>query len=250
MNNLKIFENTELGAKVRAVSIDNEPWFVARDIAVSLGYAKPENAVFAHCKRAKSLKELASPVLEGGSPMNSLAIPEADVYRLIMRSQLPSAERFQDWVVEEILPSIRKTGIYAAPEVTPDMLMAAAEAMRERDQLRLEAQEAQPKLEWYERVSESNNVKSLREVAKLLNLAPNMMNSVLRQTGIFIKGNLPNHQYDNGKYFKICEYPYQTATGWKRHFYAKVTAEGERWLARYFDRMRATDPQHPVFQGA
>lgn len=97
--------------RIRALSIDGEPWFVAKGICLALGYENPRKAVADHCKGGnESLLPSA-----GGNQMMTI-IPERDVYRLVMRSRLPSAERFEDWVVGTVLPSIRKTGRYEAPE--------------------------------------------------------------------------------------------------------------------------------------
>ena len=97
----------------------SEPWFVANDVASALGYAVPKKAVIDHCKYAEIFKGTDSVPLTD-SPRGISIIPESDVYRLIMRSNLPNAERFQDWVVEEVLPSIRKTGSYSmAPASAP-----------------------------------------------------------------------------------------------------------------------------------
>lgn len=99
-----IFDETLV---VRTLMRDGDPWFVARDVAAALGYEKPQNAVQTHCKGA-----LNQGILSPGGEQETKIIPESDVYRLIMRSNLPSAERFQDWVCEEVLPTIRKTGGY------------------------------------------------------------------------------------------------------------------------------------------
>ena len=109
MSEIVIFENAEFG-KIRTIIIENEPWFVATDIAFALGYEKPNNAVNMHCKKINKFN-----YPETGQPLN--IIGEADIYRLIMRSKLESAERFQDWVVEEVLPAIRKNGSYTIPGV-------------------------------------------------------------------------------------------------------------------------------------
>lgn len=117
-NELSIFSNEEFGS-VRVVLKDSEPWFVANDIAAALGYAVPKKAVIDHCKHAEIFKGTDLVPLTD-SPRGISIIPESDVYRLIMRSNLPNAERFQDWVVEEVLPSIRKTGNYSmAPASAP-----------------------------------------------------------------------------------------------------------------------------------
>lgn len=117
-NELSIFSNAEFGS-IRVVLKGSEPWFVANDVASALGYAVPKKAVIDHCKYAEIFKGTDSVPLTD-SPRGISIIPESDVYRLIMRSNLPSAERFQDWVVEEVLPSIRKTGNYSmAPASAP-----------------------------------------------------------------------------------------------------------------------------------
>ncbi|SFB60184.1 BRO-N domain-containing protein [Azotobacter beijerinckii] len=97
-------------AQVRLVTIDGEPWFVAKDVAAVLGYAKPRNAIASHCKGA-----LIQGVLTTGGIQDMTLIPERDLYRLVMKSHLPSAERFEEWVVGEVLPTIRKTGGYSVP---------------------------------------------------------------------------------------------------------------------------------------
>jgi len=107
------------GEQIRTVIKDNEPWFVAIDIAKILGYEKPNNAINTHCKKVNKFK-----YPETGQPIN--IIPESDLYRLIIRSKLPTAERFGDWVFEEVLPSIRKTGKYELQK-NPNMNMAEVE---------------------------------------------------------------------------------------------------------------------------
>ncbi|MBR7919026.1 hypothetical protein KDX16_24845 [Burkholderia vietnamiensis] len=97
------------GAQVRVVTVDGEPWFVARDVAFVLGYVDAPKAIAAHCKAGRKVGD--SPTLHP----QTVLIPERDVYRLVMRSKLPTAERFEEWVVGEVLPSIRKTGAYVAP---------------------------------------------------------------------------------------------------------------------------------------
>lgn len=94
--------------EVRVVDRSGEPWFVAKDVADILGYAKPENAVKAHCKRPATF-----PLESGGQVRHMTLIPESDVFRLIVKSQLPAAEKFEAWVMEDVLPTIRKTGSYS-----------------------------------------------------------------------------------------------------------------------------------------
>lgn len=137
MSNLPIFFHPSFGS-VRVVEHEGEPWFVASDVAKALGYERPNDAVNAHCKKLNKFSYGKSP--QGAMPYN--IIPESDVYRLVMRSNLPGAVEFQDWVVEEILPSIRKTGGYMAakPDDTPESIMARAVLVAQDTIRRIEAE--------------------------------------------------------------------------------------------------------------
>ena len=116
----QIFKSTEFG-NITAIEKDGEPWFVGREIAGILGYKKTANAINAHCKYVKILKNTKSPATQllNIPPRGLQIINEKDLYRLIMRSELPNVEVFQDWVCDEVLPSIRKTGKYSTSE-TPE----------------------------------------------------------------------------------------------------------------------------------
>ncbi|WP_265822570.1 BRO family protein [Geovibrio ferrireducens] len=111
-NAVQVFKNREFGA-VRTIIKDGEPWFVAKDVAEALGYRDTTNAVKAHCRGVVKHHPYKQSV-SGSQPVN--IIPESDLYRLILRSRVRDAERFQDWVTMEILPSIRKTGSYSMSE--------------------------------------------------------------------------------------------------------------------------------------
>lgn len=113
MNNLNIFENNELGAKIRTIVEDDQVLFCASDVASSLGYMSPKDAITQHCKGAV---KHTTPTDGGPQMMNYILEP--DVYRLIFGSKLESAKKFQDWVFEEVLPSIRKTGKYSTDQET------------------------------------------------------------------------------------------------------------------------------------
>lgn len=108
MNEVQVFTNEEFG-KVKITEIDGKPYFVANEIATILGYASPKNAIARHCKGALKRCHLTN-----GGEQELKLIPEGDVYRLVVRSKLPSAERFESWVFDEVLPSIRNNGGYIA----------------------------------------------------------------------------------------------------------------------------------------
>jgi prophage antirepressor-like protein len=97
--------------EVRVVLVDGEPWFVGKDVAEVLGYADTAKAVRDHCKGEPKRLPLSTP----GGAQETRIISEPDLFRLVVNSRLPSAERFERWVFEEVLPTIRKTGGYAAP---------------------------------------------------------------------------------------------------------------------------------------
>lgn len=105
---IQVFANSEFG-KIRTLEVDGKVRFVASDVAKALGYAKPANAVAQHCKY--TLKQ-GIPHPQGKGMLEVNTIPEGDVYRLIAKSELPAAEKFESWVFDEVLPTIRKTGSY------------------------------------------------------------------------------------------------------------------------------------------
>lgn len=115
---LVLFSNPRFGG-VRVVMRDGEPWFVASDVAKALGYSNPSDAINRHCKKA--IKTPFNVIHEGAfNPVQINLIPESDLYRLVMRSNVPDAEDFQTWVCEEVLPSIRKTGSYSMQPALPN----------------------------------------------------------------------------------------------------------------------------------
>ena len=136
-NQIQLFNNPEFG-NMRAIMRDGEPWFVANDVALALGYAVPKDAVAQHCKYVELFKGGESTPLTS-SPRGIGIIPESDVYALIFRSNLPKAEEFRRWVCEEVLPSIRKTGSYSM--ALPQTYAAALRALADKAEA-LEAAEA------------------------------------------------------------------------------------------------------------
>lgn len=114
-NQLMTFNSVDLGISLSGMLYRGKPVFVAVEVAVALGYERPFDAISTHCKSLIKLKhgEMASLGLEP-KPNGISLIGEPDVYRLILKSQLPSAERVQDWVCEDVLPSIRETGVYGS----------------------------------------------------------------------------------------------------------------------------------------
>lgn len=171
MNELKIFENAEFG-QVRTVTIDNEPWFVGKDVADALGYSDTNKAVAMHVEEEdKKLNDKSS---SSFGQRGATIINESGLYALIFGSRLESAKRFKHWVTSEVLPAIRKHGAYAVDELlnNPDMAIKAFTALkeeRERNKL-LQADNARmrPKEIFADAVSASKQSILIGELAKLL----------------------------------------------------------------------------------
>lgn len=106
MNELKVFQNSEFG-ELGVLTIDGKEFFPASQCAAILGYKSPKDAISAHCKGAVKHR-----LPTNGGTQEVKYIPEGDLYRLIIRSKLPSAEKFERWVFDEVLPELRKTGTY------------------------------------------------------------------------------------------------------------------------------------------
>lgn len=120
MNELQIFNSEEFG-DIRTAEIDGKPYFVGTDVAKALGYSNPRKAILDHCK---GVTKRDTPTSSGVQLMSY--INEGDLYRLIMKSKLPSAEKFESWVMDEVLPTIRKTGSYQKPLTTVEQIQVIA----------------------------------------------------------------------------------------------------------------------------
>lgn len=120
MNELQIFNSGEFG-EIRTIEIDGKPYFVGTDVAKALGYSNPRKAILDHCKGVTKRDTPTSSGIQSMSYIN-----EGDLYRLIMKSKLPSAEKFESWVMDEVLPTIRKIGSYQKPLTTVEQIQVIA----------------------------------------------------------------------------------------------------------------------------
>ena len=125
MNDLQVFQNSEFG-ELRVLEQDGKPYFPATACAKKLGYVNPQKAIRDHCK---GVNEMVTPTK--GGMQTTRFIPEGDLYRLIVHSKLPAAERFEKWVFDEVLPSIRRTGSYGQPDITAIIAQAITTACTE-----------------------------------------------------------------------------------------------------------------------
>jgi prophage antirepressor-like protein len=128
MNELQIFNSEEFG-DIRTAEIDGKPYFVGTDVAKALGYSNPRKAILDHCK---GVTKRDTPTSSGVQSMSY--INEGDLYRLIMKSKLPSAEKFESWVMDEVLPAIRKTGSYQKPMTVAEQIQLLAQGNQDHEE--------------------------------------------------------------------------------------------------------------------
>ena len=183
MKDIQVFNNEQFG-QIRMVEIDDKPYFVATDIAKTLGYKDTTNAIKQHCRWV--VKHKVPHPQSKNKTLEVNVIPEGDMYRLITNSELPSAEKFESWVFDEVLPSIRKHGMYATDELinNPDLLIAAATKIKEERAARLEAEKLRDKL------IHQNKLYTTSEIAKELGLkSATKLNGLLAEKKIQYKQN-------------------------------------------------------------
>lgn len=177
MNDLRIFNNEEFG-EVRMTEIDGKPYFVATDVATALGYINPRKAVNDHCK---GVTKRDTPTSSGVQQMSY--INEGDLYRLIMKSKLPSAEKFESWVMDEVLPSIRKTGSYNKPMTTAEKIHLLAQGNEELN----------------ERVDKvEDKITSIEEETPLYGCEIEEVQKHVRKKGIEVLGGKDSNAYKDG----------------------------------------------------
>ena len=132
---LQVFSNAEFGS-VRSIMVNNEPYFVGKDVAEILGYSRTADAIKVHVdKEDKGVCEMQTP----GGVQNVTIINESGLYSLILSSKMPNAKKFKRWVTSEVLPAIRKHGVFAVDTMLndPDAMIAALQAYKEERQRRL-----------------------------------------------------------------------------------------------------------------
>ena len=225
---------------VRVIEQGGEPWFVAKDVADALGYARARDAISDHCKGAVKRR-----ILTAGGEQEATVIPERDLYRLVMRSRLPSAEKFEEWVVATVLPSVRKHGGYIAgqeQESDPAMIMARAlqvadsvikESAAKLAQAEQKIALAAPKVEFVDRYVDTKSLQNISNVAKMLNYGPIKFSRLLESDGVLYRSGgalVPKQEHiDKGRFaLKTGE---ANGHSWMQ---TKVTATGVDWLAQRY----------------
>ena len=235
MNELQIFENSEFGS-VRTVDFNGKTYFVANDVAKALGYVETAKAIRTHCK---GVSEMDIPT--NGGIQKVKIIPEGDIYRLVIKSKLPEADKFERWIFDEVLPSIRKHGLYAVDELinNPELAIKAFTALKEEREKRLAAEqvieEQRPLVDFANKVSDSSNLIDMGKMAKLLkdehiNIGRNRLFDWLRRKEILMRNNIPYQRYIDDGYFQVKESVYQTPYGTKTQQTTFVTGKGQIYI--------------------
>lgn len=216
MNELMIFNNPEFG-NIRTMECDGAPWFVGKDVAEALGYAKPRNAIDTHVDPDDALKQGVTDSM--GRTQEMTIINESGLYALILGSKLPTARKFKRWVTSEVIPSIRKHGGYinGQENMTPEELMASAllmaqKTLAERDTrisaLTVENQIMLPKADYFDQLVERNTLMNFRETAKALDVPPKKFVSFLLDKKYIYrdkKGKLLPYEHKNDGLFEVKE---------------------------------------------
>lgn len=249
MSDLQIFSNEEFG-EIRTVTIDNEPWFVGKDVAAALGYKKPENAIANHVDK----DDKTTTLLQGtGSnyKSNAVIINESGLYSLILSSKLESAKKFKHWVTSEVLPSIRKHGMYAVDDLlnNPDMAIKAFTALKEEREknkiLQAENQRMRPKEIFADAVSASHTSILIGDLAKILKqngieTGQKRLFEWLREHGYLIKHNgadrnMPTQKSMELGLFEVKESTVNNPDGSVRiNRTTKVTGKGQQYFINKF----------------
>lgn len=199
MEQLQIFTNEEFG-EVRTIEVDGKPYFVGTDVAKALGYSKPQDAVSRHCRY--SVKHGIPHPQSKDKSLEVNVIPEGDLYRLITHSELPSAQKFETWVFDEVIPSIRKHGMYATDELLndPDLAIKVFTALREeREKSKFlseqvtEQQKAiatmKPKADYLDMILSSKSLVTTTQIAKDYGYSAVAFNQLLRDLNVQWKVN-------------------------------------------------------------
>jgi len=208
MNDLQIFNNEEFGS-VRTLQIDNEPWFVAKDITDRLGYQNGRDAVSKHVDE----EDKNSVVIHDGTHGNPniTVINESGLYALTLSSKLPTAKKFKRWVTSEVIPSIRKTGGYKLPQTMSEALRLYADELEKNQALIAENEKMKPKAEFFDAVTDSKTAIPIGDVAKVLDMGigRNKLFEFLREEKILMSDNRPYQKYIDQEYFRVVEQKYE-----------------------------------------
>lgn len=243
MNELQTFNNAEFG-QIRTVQLNNETYFVGKDIAEALGYANPKNAVPTHVSEED---KLSTQIEYAGQRREVTVINESGLYALIFGSKLESAKRFKHWVTSEVLPSIRKHGVYAVDELlnNPEMAIKAFTALKEEREknriLQADNERMKPKALFADAVSASDSSILMRDLAKMIRqngieIGERRLFKWMREHGYICKGDtMPTQKAMELGLFEIVVRTVERGNGLPLETKtAKVTGKGQVYFVNKF----------------
>lgn len=241
MNKVKIFNSEEFG-DVRTVTINGDPWFVGKDVAAALGFTNPRDAISTHVfdedKGVESIDTL-------GGKQKMTVINESGLYALVFGSRLKSAQRFKHWVTSEVLPAIRKTGSYQAPQGKELLALAVLEAQKTIEEQSKAIERMKPKVIFANAVETSHTSILIGDLAKLLKqngveTGQKRLFDWMREKGYLIKRkgsdwNMPTQKAMNMKLFEVKESTVNNPDGSVRiNRTTKVTGRGQTYFINKF----------------
>lgn len=250
MSNIKIFENPEFGS-IRTVEINNEPWFVGKDVVDILGYQNGSRDINRHVEE-EDRQNYQNGTFESNRGLT--IINESGLYSLILSSKLPKAKEFKHWVTSEVLPAIRKHGGYLSPEKIeevlsdPDTIIKLATTLKEEQAKRREAEakleKAKPKMIFADAVSASEQTILIGELAKLIkqnghDIGQKRLFQWMRDNGYLIKRgadyNIPTQRAMEMGLFRIKESTVVKPDGsTSLNKTTKVTGKGQQYFINKF----------------
>ena len=255
MKEIKIFENVAFGP-IRIVEVKNEPWFVGKDVAEVLGYSNTMKAIRDY---VKDNHKLAERIVLSGQNREAILIDEAGVYSLVMRSKLPKAEQFKEWVTSEVLPAIRKTGGYinGSESMSDDEIMARALLMAQKtiennkeriSQLESDNDRMRPKEIFADAVAASDQTILIGDLAKLIkqngrDMGQKRLFAWMRENGFLIKRkgadyNSPTQRAMEMGLFRVKETAITRPDGHTMvNKTTKVTGKGQQYFLNIFLNM-------------
>lgn len=241
-NELKVFENADFGTIRTATDESGKVLFCGKDVAEALGYKETAKAIREHCK---GVSEMDTPTKGGMQKMKFIS--EGDLYRLISHSKLPTAEKFESWVFDEVLPTIRKHGAYMTEQVleqaltSPDFLIQLATKLKDeqekRKQLESKIEQDKPLVTFANQISNIDGLVDIQQFTKIMQdenikIGRNKMFEWLRENGYLIADgihtNEPYQKYINQGLFVVREGFYKMPDGSKEaYFKTFLTGKGQ-----------------------
>jgi prophage antirepressor-like protein len=243
----EIVEFLYVGDKVRTVVIDNNPWFVAKDVCDILEVGNPSQAL----KRLDNDEKNTIILNEGIGNPNKSIVNESGLYQLILGSRKSEAKEFKRWITHEVIPAIRKHGMYATDEMldqlitSPELVIGIATKLKEEKEARLKAEqqvqqleikvaEDAPKVLVHDKIIETKGLMLISEAAKICDIGPRHLFDFLREHKIIMddKENTPYQDYIDRGYFEVKLRLFQVKGMPYSRNYTHITPKGIVWIKK------------------